>query len=254
MTGRAPRFDESLSLGGLPTLAQTFRNAGYQVYAAGKLHVYPQRSRIGFDDVMLVEEGRIQEGTVDDYELFLGDRGYAGQQFAHGMSNNDYLNRPWHLPEDCHQTNWTTQQMVRMIKRRDPTRPGFWYLSYCHPHPPLAPLQCYLDMYRDVDVDMPYCGEWAQDTEKLPFTLKLIQGKYTHFTEDLIRSARQAFYALCTHIDHQFRVVIGTLREERVYWTTRFSCLPPTTVICSATMGFGQNGSFMKILPMCRCY
>ena len=107
MTGRAPRFDESLGLDGLPTLAQIFRDAGYQAYAAGKLHVYPQRSRIGFDDVLLVEEGRIQEGAVDDYELFLGDSGYAGQQFAHGMSNNDYFSRPWHLPEDCHQTNWT---------------------------------------------------------------------------------------------------------------------------------------------------
>ena len=120
---------------------------GYQAYAVGKLHVYPQRDRIGFDDVLLGEEGRLQYGAIDDYELFLGDRGYAGQQFAHGMCNNDYLNRPWHLPEDCHVTNWSTQQMVRMIKRRDPTRPGFWYLSYCHPHPPLAPLQCYMDMY-----------------------------------------------------------------------------------------------------------
>ena len=95
MTGRAPRFNESLSLDGLPTLAQTFRDAGYQAYAAGKLHVHPQRSRIGFDDVMLAEEGRIQDGAIDDYELFLGDRGYVGQQFAHGVSNNDYFNREW---------------------------------------------------------------------------------------------------------------------------------------------------------------
>ena len=216
MTGRAPRFNESLSLGGLPTLAQTFRDAGYQTYAAGKLHVHPQGSRIGFDDVMLAEEGRIQDGAADDYELFLGDRGYVGQQFAHGMPNNDYFNRPWHLPEDCHLTNWTTQQMVRMIKRRDPTRPGFWYLSHCYPHPPLTPLQCYMDMYRSIDVDMPYWGEWSEDTERLPFTLKSIQEKYTHFTENLVRTARQAFYALCTHIDHQLRLVIGTLREEGI--------------------------------------
>ena len=216
MTGRAPRFDESLSLDGLPTLAQTFRDTGYQTYAAGKLHVHPQRSRIGFDDVLLAEEGRIPDGSVDDYELFLGDRGYTGQQFSHGMANNDYINRPWHLPEDTHLTNWTTQQMVRLIKRRDPTRPGFWFLSHCYPHPPLTPLQCYIDMYRNIDVDMPYYANWAKDIEKLPFTLKSIRGQYAHFTENLIRSARQAFYALCTHIDHQLRVVIGTLREEGI--------------------------------------
>ena len=27
-------------------------------------------------------------------------------------------------------------------------------------------------------------------------------------------AARRAFYALCTHIDHQLRIIIGTLREE----------------------------------------
>ncbi len=220
MTGTPPRthkdrvFNERQGLDGIPTLAQTFRDAGYQAYAVGKLHVHPQRNRIGFDDVILGEEGRLQYGVVDDYELFLGDKGYAGQQFAHGMCNNDYLNRPWHLPEDCHITNWSTQQMVRMIKRRDPTRPGFWYLSYCHPHPPLAPLQCYMDMYRNIEIDMPYCGTWAAVPEKLPFPLKARQMQDAHFTENLIRSARQAFYALCTQIDHQLRVVIGTLREE----------------------------------------
>ena len=34
------------------------------------------------------------------------------------------------------------------------------------------------------------------------------------YDDALIRTARRAFYALCTHIDHQLRVVIGTLREE----------------------------------------
>ena len=42
----------------LPTMAETFRSAGYQATAVGKLHVYPQRNRIGFDDVILDEEGR----------------------------------------------------------------------------------------------------------------------------------------------------------------------------------------------------
>ncbi|HCR16942.1 MAG TPA: hypothetical protein DIU35_05620 [Candidatus Latescibacteria bacterium] len=91
MTGVSPRthddrvFKETLRMPDVPTVAQTFRNAGYQACAVGKLHVYPQRDRIGFDDVILGEEGRMQFGAVDDYELFLGDQGFAGQQFTHGM-------------------------------------------------------------------------------------------------------------------------------------------------------------------------
>ena len=197
-----------------PTIAQTFRDASYQAYAVGKLHVFPQRDRIGFDDVILGEEGRLQYGVVDDYELFLDDLGCARQQFAHGMCNNEYVNRPWHLPEACHVTNWTTQQMARLIKRRDPTRPGFWYLSYCHPHPPLAPLACYLDMYREIDPGQPYIGEWASDWATLPYSPKARDGRLVPQTAYQIQSARRAFYALCTHIDRQLRVIIGTLREE----------------------------------------
>ena len=93
MTGTTPRthgdrlFKETLPMPGLPTMAQTFRDAGYQAFGVGKLHVYPQRDRIGFDDVILDEEGRTQYGVLDDYELFLGDQGFAGQHFNHGMSN-----------------------------------------------------------------------------------------------------------------------------------------------------------------------
>jgi arylsulfatase A-like enzyme len=222
MTGTPPRthgdriYDETLPMPPLPTLAQTFRDAGYQAYAVGKLHVFPPRDRIGFDDVILDEQGRLQFGSLDDYEIFLGDRGYVGQSFGHGMSTNEFWYRPWHLPEDCHVTNWASQQMARTIKRRDPTRPAFWYLSYCHPHPPLVPLQCYLDFYRDMDPGSPAVGEWAADTDAVPSRVKSVQRQWEHMTPEQISGARRAFYALCTHIDHQMRLVIGTLWEEGI--------------------------------------
>ena len=119
----------------LKTLAECFSEADYQTTAIGKLHVYPKRDRIGFDNAIIAEEGRGHLGGDDDYEIFLTDHGFAGQQFLHGMGNNEYGWRPWHLPESLHVTNWTTFSAAREIKRRDPTRPGFWYVSYTHPHP-----------------------------------------------------------------------------------------------------------------------
>jgi arylsulfatase A-like enzyme len=40
--------------------------------------------------------------------------------------------------------------------------------------------------------------------------------EWEQYSEHEVKMARKAFYALCTHIDHQMRVVIGTLREERL--------------------------------------
>lgn len=222
MTGTPPRthgdrvFKVMEPMPNLPTLAQCFRNAEYQAYAVGKLHVYPQRDRIGFDDVILSEEGRPILGAIDDYDLWLGEQGYIGESYGHGMSNNDYAYRPWHLPEHTHVTNWATREMCRMIRRRDPKRPGFWYLSYCHPHPPLAPLQAYFDLYRDFAPPPPTIGEWATDTDNLPYALRAVQQNWGPFSPEQLRGIRRAFYALCTHIDHQLRLVIGTLREEQI--------------------------------------
>jgi arylsulfatase len=229
MTGVSPRrhgdrvFKETQPMPDIPTMAQTFRDAGYQAFAVGKLHVYPQRDRIGFDDVILDEEGRTQYGVIDDYEIYLGDMGYAGRHFDHGMSNNQYVYRPWHLPEETHATNWATRMMSRTIRRRDPTKPGFWYLSYRHPHPPLVPLQAYLNLYRDVEIDAPEHGKWLHRPEGLPYAVAAVHSRMDHYTPAQLVAARRAFYALCTHIDHQLRVVIGTLREE---------ALLDNTIIC----------------------
>ncbi len=146
-------FNETLPMPEIPTMADAFSDAGYQTYAVGKLHVYPQRDRIGFDDVLLNEEGRHHLGlSADDYELFLADQGYPGWEYAHGMATTDYTVRPWHLSEHLHPTNWSAREMCRTIKRRDPNRPAFWYLSFNAPHPPLVPLRDYLDLYRDVEI------------------------------------------------------------------------------------------------------
>lgn len=223
MTGTPPRthgdrvFNPTLPMPeGIPTLAQTFRDAGYQAHAVGKIHVFPQRDRIGFDDVLLDDEGRPNFGVHDDYETYLGDAGFPGQGYLHGMSNNEYAYRPWHLPEETHATNWATRGITRQIKRRDPRKPGFWYVGYRHPHPPLVPLQCYLDLYRDIPIDTPHVAEWAQSPDNQVYTVQARILRMLKHNPSQIIAARRAFYALCTHIDHQIRLIIGTLREESI--------------------------------------
>lgn len=224
----------------LATLPGAFRAAGYQAYSVGKLHVFPPRDRIGFDDALLGEEGRPHLGAIDDYEMFLAERGFVGQQFAGGMNNNGYMHRPWHLPEDTHATNWATQAMCRVIKRRDPTRPALWYLSYTHPHPPLTPLGVYMDHYRAFTPPPALWGDWCDDPEALPYPLKMGRNFWRMLPPDALSEMRRAFYGLCTHIDHQLRVVLGTLREEGL--------LDDTVVMFTADHGdmLGDFGLYAK--------
>lgn len=221
MTGMTPKshgdrvFNDQLRMPNVTTMAQAFRDAGYQADAVGKLHVHPQRDRIGFDSVILDDEGRPQWGTLDDYDIYLGDQGLAGRQFDHGMSNNQYNWRSWHLDEAHHATAWAGRMMARAIKRRDPSKPAFWYLGFRHPHPPLVPPQAFVDLYRDVEIDAPYVGDWAK-ADNLPFAISALLSRTNLYSDSQMRDAKRAFYALCTQIDYQIRYLVGTLRLEGI--------------------------------------
>lgn len=251
MTGTTARthgdrvFNETLPMDpALKTLPQAFRDAGYQAFAVGKLHVYPQRDRIGFDDALLDEEGRHHLGMrKDDYEMFVADHGYSGQEQTHGMGVNSYTVRPWHLPEELHPTYWTTRQMCRTIQRRDTTRPAFWFCSYSKPHPPITPPRYYLDLYDKMDLTMPVYGTWLDEQDGLPWAVK--DKRTSHHppeTKEEIRLARAGFYAQCTYIDHQIRLLIGTLREEGI--------LDDTIILFTGDHGdmLGDHGMWAKMV------
>lgn len=222
MTGQSPRthgdrvYNDTLTFPKVTSMADAFVQAGYQAYAVGKMHVYPQRDRIGFHDVLLQEEARYDWGEMDDYQIWLAEQGFAGQEYMHAMGNNTYQTRPWHLPEHAHATNWATREMAKMIKRKDPTKPGFYYISYQHPHPPLVPLREYYDMYTEDEIKDPICGDWVDDST----IMKLMCESGLPYSEKEIKMAKRGFYALCTHIDHQIRILIGTLREQNLLENT----------------------------------
>lgn len=243
MTGTDPRrhgdrvFQPAMRRADMPYLAETFRDAGWQTGAVGKLHVYPPRDRIGFEEVISYEEGRPQLGGPDDWDLYLADRGHAGLGHAHGMANNSYEFRPWHLAEEFHPTVWQARQMARMIQRRDPTRPGFWHLSFNFPHPPIVPLASYLALYEGREVAPARHGEWADD---LPPALERVRQAWPALAPDRLAAMRRAFFAQCTLIDHQLRLVLGTLREEGL--------LDDTIILFTADHGdmLGDHGLFAK--------
>ncbi len=218
------RSNGSLPMPDVPTMAQCFRDAGYQAHAVGKLHVSPPRSRIGFDDALINEEGRhTKEMSADDWELYLAEQGHAGKEYAAGGTQNDYMVTPWHLPEECHQTSWTAREMCKTIKRRDSSRPAFWYMSFAAPHPPLWPLEKFLDQYQQKSVDAPLRGSWVEELKQNPpgaVSKKMFGLATTDSSPETVELARRAFYAMITHIDHQIRMVLGTLREERLAGNT----------------------------------
>ena len=85
---------------------------------------------------------------------------------------------------------------------------------YTHPHPPITPLQQYFERYARRRVPEPVRSQWSECFEDLPHALKIVRSFWPQLSGDQRDDVLRAFYAQCTHIDHQLRLVIATLREE----------------------------------------
>jgi arylsulfatase len=202
-----------------PKIAELLTAAGYQSFAAGKLHTWPPRARLGFEDVQLNEEGRTAGLSLcDDYEQFLRQRGEGMRAYSHGLGNNQYGCRVTPLAEEATATGWTADHALRFLHRRDPQRPFFLYVSFDKPHPPLTPLRDYLDLYRETRFPAPVMGSWLEAgvPRHIADGRAAFQWDILRSRPDEIQESLRAYAALITHIDSRIGQIIGTLRERGV--------------------------------------
>ena len=90
-----------------------------------------------------------------------------------------------------------------------------------------------------------FMGDWVQ-AGSLPYSLQSMTARGDKHSAVQIEMARRAFYALCTHIDHSLRVLIGTLREEGLLDNT-IICFTSITAICWAITICWRSGFSMRV-------
>ncbi len=231
------------------TLAGEVAAAGYHTQAVGKMHVYPARSLMGFHNVVLHDgylhferKAARNYDMVDDYMPWLRMKaGPDADLILHGMNANSWIARPWQYTEDVHPTTWATTMAIDFLRRRDPRRPFFLFLSYVRPHPPLDPPRVYFDQYIDQEFPPVPMGDWAEQQARM----KGVDGAMGlgFMGERQLHRARAAYYAQITHIDHQ----VGRLLEYLI----EHEQLSNTMLLFTSDHGelLGDHNLFRKTLP-----
>jgi arylsulfatase A-like enzyme len=192
--------------------------------------------------MIIDEEGRVLPGLFkDDFEMWLQDNGFVGENHSHGVTNNESNCRIWHLPERAHPTNWTARETCRWINRLEPDTPFFAWMSFSAPHPPYTPPFAYWELFRDIPIPEPITADWASlDKVPAPFVVCQLPGNFDWMKGEWYRKTVRAYHALVTQIDFQISVVIGMLRENRL--------LENTIILYLADHGdmLGDFGTFAK--------
>lgn len=210
------------------TIAREFTDLGYQTEAIGKMHVYPERQRMGFEHVTL-HDGYLHEARkyhkphgsqfeqTDDYLSWLKEKkGTDTDLMDDGMDCNSWVARPWMYEEALHPTNWVVTKSIEFLKRRDPTQPFFLKMSFTRPHAPLNPPKYYFDMYMDMKEKFPEIkvGEWAKKNgEGCLYDTTALKGNYA---QEEMNRFRAGYYGSITHIDHQIGRFLTTMTEHQL--------------------------------------
>jgi arylsulfatase A-like enzyme len=226
LTGLTPRthgrvgYQDGVAWNYPVTLASEFTRQGYQTQAIGKMHVYPERNRVGFEHVIL-HDGFLHFAhnrhpadydMVDDYQPWLRQQlGRDANDFEHGMNCNSFTVRPWDKPEHTHPTNYVVTHGIDFLRRRDPTKPFLLFLSFHRPHPPFDPPAWAYELYRDREMPSPPVGGWSRMFAKWenPEDPELWYGD---MGRERLRNALAGYYAHITHIDHQINRFCETLQ------------------------------------------
>jgi choline-sulfatase len=129
--------------------------------------------------------------------------------------------------------------------RRPESSPFLLVASFTHPHNPFTISREYWDLYDHADIEMPSVpfipfekrDPWSQRY------YKLIRQDEHIVTDEMVLSARHAYYGMVSYVDHQVGLLFDTL--EKV------GCLDNTVIVFTADHGemLGERGMWFKFNP-----
>ena len=227
----------------IPTFAHYLRLAGYRTILSGKMHFVGPDQLHGFEE-------RLTSDVVPSDFGWSPQPGGAPWSYGRGDDDEfpDYPNldeviaagpciRSLGIDYDDEVT-FTSVNKIYQMAREEADQPFLMTVSFIQPHPPFASPAEYWNRYDDGDVPMPSVAPIPVD-EYDPVSRHLYEfsamGR-TDLSDDHVRRARHAYFAMLSHIDDRVGQILAALEA------TRFA--PNTVVVISADHGnmLGERG------------
>jgi arylsulfatase len=234
------------------TIASEFTRHGYQTQAIGKLHVFPERSQIGFQNVIL-HDGYLHFGRkkprdvtlADDYLPWLREKtgDPRADYFDNGVNCNSQVARPWDKDEALHPSTWIVSEAQDFLRRRDTRKPFFLYLGFHRPHPPYDPPQWAFDQYLHDPMPDPPVGDWAEEVLGPLDDRWRADPSVATLSPRAFQRARAGYYGHITHIDLLLNRFLETLAEYGLRQDTVFCFVSDHGEM------MGDHHAFRKTVP-----
>lgn len=195
-----------------PTLPYYLGSQGYKTILAGKMHFVGPDQQHGFQERLTTDIYPADFGWAADWK----EGEFSFYSPGHNLSTVEESGacfRSLQLDYDEEVEAKSVQRLYDLA--RDDEQPFFMCVSFTHPHPPFHILPEYLDRYKPEEINLPLVGDIP--LEERDMLSRWIQ--YSHgldkqsATDEQVRRARHAYYAMVSYIDDKVGKLLETLKR-----------------------------------------
>jgi len=226
---------------GVPTFAHHLRAAGYQTSLVGKMHFVGPDQLHGYEERLTTDIYPADFGWTPNW----GDPDGRFDWWFHNMDSVVHAG----IVDASNQLDYDDDvahhaiRKLRDLARTSDDRPWMMTASFTHPHDPYVARQAFWDLYDHDAIPLPTTG-LLPDDENDPHSRRLrhvIGADVTDVSDEQVRTARHAYLAKISYVDHQ----VGEMLDE----LERHGMDDDTVVIFTADHGdmLGERGLWYKM-------
>ena len=198
-----------------PTMAHYLAREGYKTILAGKMHFVGPDQKHGFEERLTTDIYPADFGWAADWR----EGEFSFYSPGHNLSTVDESGscfRSLQLDYDEEVEATAIQRLYDLAREGEDAQPFFMCVSFTHPHPPFHILPEYLDRYDTQEINLPIVGDMPmEERDKLSQWIQYSHGLDKQgATDEQVRRARHAYYAMVSYIDDKVGRLLQTLERS----------------------------------------
>ena len=244
LSSRIGAFDNAAEFpASVPTFAHYLRNLGYKTCLSGKMHFVGPDQLHGFEERLTTDIYPSDFGWTSDWSQT--DYPFAPSVMSlRGVVEAGVCKRSLQLDYD-EEVCFTTVKKIYDYARDQDNGPFFLAASFTHPHNPFTITQEYWDRYDHDKIDLPSVASIPFE-DRDPWSQRyyhLIRQDEHNLDDDIIRTARHAYYGMISYVDDKVGQLMRALEDTGL--------AENTVVFFTADHGdmMGERGMWYKFNP-----
>jgi choline-sulfatase len=227
----------------VPTIAHYLRREGYRTCLAGKMHFIGADQLHGFEERVTTDIYPSDYGWTADWTKT--DEPYSPSRMSlRSVVESGLCERNLQIDYDEHVAYHAEQWLYDRARDADP-RPFLLWASFTHPHNPFITTKPFWDLYEHDRIDLPRVP-FIPFAQRDPWSQRYaltIRADEHDISEEHIRTARHAYYAMTSYFDALVGRLLGVLERTGAAENTH------VFVIADHGEMLGERGSWFKFQP-----